>query len=144
MGGINTGRWFISGIVAGVIIAAVDFVVSGMILAPRWEEVMSGLGLPPMAAGAGTTILFVGIDLVVGLAALWIYVGIRPRFGPGVMTAAYAGLVTWLLFIVLPDVFMMSVGVFPAGLLTIVIVVGVVQVVVATVVGAYIYKEDSA
>jgi len=144
MGGINVGRWIMGGIVAGIVFAVVDFVLNGMILGAQWEAAMAALGLPPMAAGAGTIVFFVVFDLVAGLAAVWIYVGIRPRFGASATTAVYAGLVTWLLLFLLPDLFIMSTGLLPANLLTIVIVVGVFQIVAGTVAGAYFYQEDTA
>ena len=144
MGGINVGRWIIGGVVAGIVFVVVDFILNGMILAPQWEAAMVALGLPPMAADAGAIVFFVVFDIVAGLAAVWIYAGIRPRFGAGAMTAAYAGLVTWLLLILLPNGFIMSTGLLPANLLTIVIVVGIFQIVAGTVAGAYFYQEERA
>jgi hypothetical protein len=144
MGGINIGRWFIGGVVAGIVFVVVDFVLNGMILAARWAEAMTALGLPPMGEGAGTIVFFIVIDLIAGLAAIWIYAGIRPRFGAGAMTAVYAGVVTWVLLVLLPNSFVMSSGLLPANLLTIVIVVGVFQIVAGTVAGAYFYREDKA
>lgn len=142
MAGINTGRWFISGIIVGVIIAVVDFVLNGMILAQRWNDAMTALSLPPMSGSSA--VFFIIIDLIIGLAALWIYVGIRPRFGATATTAVYAGIATWLLSILLPSIFLMALGLFPSGLLWIAIVVGLVQYVIATVVGAYFYQEEGA
>ena len=142
MAGINTGRWFMSGIIAGIIIAVVDFVLNGMILSQQWNDAMTALNLP--AIGGGSVVVFVIIDLIIGLAALWIYVGIRPRFGATATTAVYAGIATWLLSILLPSIISMATGVLPSGLLWIVIIVGIVQYVVATVVGAYFYQEEGA
>lgn len=143
MAGINTGRWFISGIIAGVIIAVVDFVLNVMILAQRWNDAMTALNLPPPMSGS-SAVFFIIIDLIIGLAALWIYVGIRPRFGATATTAVYAGIATWLLSVLLPNILLMALGLFPSGLLWIGIVVGLVQYVVATVVGAYFYQEEGA
>lgn len=142
MAGINTGRWFISGIIAGIIIAVVDFVLNGMFLMQQWNDAMAALSLPPASGGA--IVSFIIIDLVIGLAALWIYVGIRPRYGANYTTAIYAGLATWLLVILLPHLTIQISGVLPAGLTWTVIIVGLVQYVVATVVGAYFYQEETA
>ena len=97
MGNINVGRWVGGGVVAAVILFVVDFVLNGMILANQWAAAMTALGKPAMGESAGEIVVFVIYDLVLGLAALWIYVGIRPRFGAGVTTAVYAGLATWVL-----------------------------------------------
>ena len=61
-----------------------------------------------------TLAVFAILNLIVGLTAVWIYVGIRPRFGAGHMTAVYAGLATWLLTFVESHVFIGTVGLFPA------------------------------
>ena len=142
MAGINTGRWFISGIIAGVILAVVDVVLNGMILGQQWNDAMTKLNLPAMSGGS--VVVFIIIDLVVGLAALWIYVGIRPRYGANYTTAIYAGLAAWLLTILLPSVFYLASGLFSAGLVWTGIIVGLVAYVVATVVGAYFYQEETA
>ena len=142
MRGINTSRWLMSGIIAGVIFAIVDFVLNGMVLVQQWAAAMTALGLPQI--GGATVVVFIIIDLVVGLAAMWIYVGIRPRFGASVTTAVYAGLATWLLAILVPNVVILVTGLLPSGLVWTIIVVGIVQFVVGTVVGAYFYQEEAA
>ncbi len=143
MGNINTLRWVVGGAVAGGIIFVVNFVLNGVILADQWDQAMSAMGLPAMADSAGQIIAFLVFDLVIGLSAMWIYVGIRPRFGAGVTTAVNAGLVTWLLAFALPNAFMLTVGLFPAALLWTTAFVGIVQVVVATIAGAYVYQETA-
>ena len=143
MGKINVGRWIIGGVVAGVILFIVDFVLNGMILRQQWTDAMTALGKPAMSESAGQIIGFLILNLLVGLTALWIYAGIRPRFGAGVTTAVYAGLATWLLAYAVPNVFTLMVGLLPAGLLWTVVIVGLVQVPVATVAGAYLYKEEA-
>lgn len=144
MGNINTGRWVVGGVVAGVIIFIVSYVLNGVILEDRWAQAMTALGKPAMADSAGQLIAFLVFDLVMGLTALWIYVGIRPRFGASVTTAVLAGLATWLLAFALPSAFMLTIGLLPAALLWTTTIVGIVQVVVATVAGAYLYQEEAA
>ncbi len=141
MGNINMGRWIIGGIVAAIVLFIVDYVLNGLVLAQQWTDAMAALGKPPMGQSISDILLFALLNLIVGLTAIWIYAGIRPRFGPGAATAIYAGLATWFIGYLAPDVFLMTTGLFPSGLLWTVIVVAVVQVPVATVVGAYLYKE---
>ena len=143
MGNINIGRWIIGGVLAGVIIFIVDGVLNGIILADQWAEAMTALGKTAPGQTAGELVGFLVFSLVVGLVALWIYAGIRPRFGSGVTTAVYAGIATWLLTNAVPNAFVLTVGLFPAGLIWTVIIVGAVQMVIASVAGAYLYQEDS-
>ena len=144
MTNINVGRWVVGGVVAAVILFIVDYVLNAVILMQQWTDAMTALGRPALGASTGEIVFFAVFDLVLGLAALWIYVGIRPRFGPSVTTAVYAGLATWLLVVALPTAFMLMIGLFPAVLLWIVTIVGVFQVVGATVAGAYLYQEEAS
>jgi hypothetical protein len=58
------------------------------------------------------------------------------------MTAIWAGIATWLLACLVPNAFFVMSGLFPAQLLWTVIIVGLVQMPVATVVGAWLYREE--
>lgn len=140
MGTINIGRWLVGGIVAGIVLLVIDFILNGLILAQQWRDAFAALG-KPATENAGTFLVFALVNLIIGLTAVLIYVGIRPRFGPGVRTAIYAGLATWLLADVAANLVLLNFGLLPASLLWIGIVVGVIQIPVATVAGAYLYKE---
>ncbi|MHA1554162.1 MAG: hypothetical protein ACTSU0_07100 [Alphaproteobacteria bacterium] len=145
MGKINIGRWIVGGVVAAIILFVTDGVLNGVILDQQFEDAMTALGMPAMSEdfAVGTFAVFAALDLIVGLTAVGIYVGIRPRFGAGATTAVYAGLATWLLVGLVADVSLMAVNLLPAGLLWTSIIVGVIQIPVATVAGAYLYKENA-
>jgi hypothetical protein len=141
MGGINTGRWIVGGLIAGVIIAVVDVILNGMMFNQAWIDANAALNLPPMTAGAVVT--FIAIDFVIGLTAVWIYVAARPRFGANARTAIHAGLLAWLLTILLPNAFLLVSGYLPSGIVWADILVGLVSITVGTVAGAYFYQEDN-
>ena len=142
MGNINVGRWIIGGVVAAIVLFVIDFVVNGLILAQQWDAAMTAFGLPTMKdQGAGTMLVFALCDLIIGLGAVWVYVGIRPRFGPGPTTAVYAGLAAWAIGYIAPMLSLMVVGILPAVLGWTGLIVGIIQVPVATVAGAYLYNE---
>jgi len=144
MGKINVGRWIVGGVVAAIILFIVDYVLNGMVLMDQWNQAMTDLGKAPMGQSTGEIIGYAVYDLVIGLTALWIYVGIRPRFGAGHMTAIYAGLATWLLAFAVPSYFMLASALLPASLVWTMVIVGLFQVVIATVIGAYFYQEEAA
>jgi len=146
MGKINVGRWILSGVIAAIVLLIVDYVLNRMILAKQWDDAMTALGLSPFSqfVNPGTLVVVVILNLIIGLTAMWIYVGIRPRFGAGPSTAVYAGLATWLIGNVAPHVFYLAVPVFPATLVWATIIVGIVAAPLATVIGAYFYQEESA
>ena len=139
MSKINLGRVILGGIVAGIIIDAVEFVLNGIVLAPQWADLMQSFNRP--AVGMNQIICFNIIGLLTGIAAVWTYAAIRPRFGAGVMTAAYAGLLIWLVGDALPDVSNMIAGLFPSNMTTMLVGVGLVELVAATIAGAFVYKE---
>jgi uncharacterized membrane protein len=77
-----------------------------------------------------------------GIALIWIYAAIRPRFGAGVQTAIYAGLVVWFLGVLIPNVsFMWISGLFSRHLTLYTTIGGLVEIVAGAIAGAYLYKE---
>ncbi len=140
---INRGRLLLGGIVAGVIIDVVEFVLHGVVLASEWREAMAALGRP-MQETVGDMIFYVLLGLVYGVLAIWLYASIRPRYGPGPMTALFAGFVLWSPGYLLPTVSWAHMDLFPERLLTIAVLVGLVEVLAATLAGAWIYREEAA
>jgi hypothetical protein len=141
MGNINWGRMVLGGVVAAVILFIVDYIVNGVILVQQWADAMAALGRPEMTPSAGLFILVAIVNLLIGLTALWIYTGIRPRYGASVQTAIYAGLATWVLVYAVGNLALAIAGLIPAGILWTTAIVGLIAVPVATVAGAYLYKE---
>jgi len=140
MGKINVGRLLLGGLVAGIAMDLLDYPIDGMWLATSWEKGLKALGV------AGFTpsqmIWFNVIGLLTGFVAIWIYAGIRPRFGPGVKTAIYAGLAVWALGVLLPNAgFMYVAGLFSKHLTMWTTLGGLVEAVVGTICGASVYKE---
>ncbi len=82
------------------------------------------------------------IGLVIGLAAVWIYAAIRPRFGAGPKTAFYAGLVSWVLASLVANTFFMVIPyMYPHHLALYATIVDLIACVVGTLAGAALYKE---
>jgi len=141
MGKINLGRVILGGIVAGIVVDLLDYPIDGMWLANSWHNNLVALGHPDF--GAHQIVLFNLLGLVTGLLAIWIYAAIRPRYGPGVKTAICAGLMVWLVGVLVPNVaFMYVAGLFSKHLTMWTTLGGLVEVVVGTIAGAALYKED--
>jgi len=142
MGKINWGRVVAGGLLAGVVLNVFDFVIHGWLLMDQWNAALAALGKGEMS---GSTIFwYVVFDFVVGIAAVWLYAAIRPRYGPGPKTAAWAGLFVWFLVGLLFNLVQVPSGLWPTNLLLISAIVSVVYVPLATVVGAWLYKEEAA
>jgi len=138
---INMGRVILGGIVAGIVSDILDFPIDGLWLAPRWTDGMKALGHPALMPNQ-----WIGFDLLGiagGVVAIWIYAAIRPRYGAGLGTAIKAGITAWILSALLPNVAFMYVGHLFSRHLTLYTTLGaLVEVVVGTIVGASLYKED--
>ena len=141
MGRINIGRLILGGIVAGIVADILDYLVDNLWLGQKWAVEMSLLGHDTFS-----TKMWIEFDLLgiaAGLVAIWIYAGIRPRFGPGVKTAIYAGVAVWILGTLLPNTGSMYVAALFTKHLTLYTTLGgLVEVVVGTIAGAWLYKES--
>jgi hypothetical protein len=141
MGKINLGRLILGGIVAGIVGNVLDYPVDGVILAPMWNNQLATWGRPPFSANQMAFYWTFGI--IYGIVAIWIYAGIRPRFGPGIKTAIYAGIAVWIVGFLLPNFALMWVTHFFSGHLTAYTSLGsLFEVVIAAIAGAAVYKED--
>ena len=140
MGKINIGRVVIAGLVAGIVSDLLGFLVDGVLLAPRWADGMQNLG--HAAFPLSEWIAFNMLVLIGGIVTIWIYAGIRPRFGAGVGTAVRAGIVAWLLTNMIPNLsFMWVAQLFSRHLTVYTTAGGLVEIVVGTIAGAALYKE---
>src|SRR5437016_5703792 len=81
MGKINFGRVVVGGIVAGIVLDILGYLVDGLMLAPQWAAGMKALGRPEFSGGQIMGFNLIG--LVYGILVVWLYAAIRPRYGPG-------------------------------------------------------------
>jgi hypothetical protein len=139
---IDTGRVIIGGIVAGIIIDVFEFVLNGVVLAAQWNGVASSHNLPTI--GTNEIVVFNILGLITGIVAVWTYAAMRPRFGAGPTTAISAALVVWVVGYLLPDVSNAVIGLVPMSMTVTIIIVGGIELIVATLVGGYLYKESGA
>jgi hypothetical protein len=139
----NRGRVLLGGLLAGLIINISEFVTNGVVLKADWGQAMQALGKAPVPSGSAIAVYNVW-GFLVGVAAVWIYAAIRPRYGAGAGTAARAGIAAWGLAVFLANLANYPSGVFPTRLLVITGIVALVEIPVATILGAWLYKEEDA
>jgi hypothetical protein len=140
MGRINWSRVILGGLVAGVIINIFEFILNGVVLAKDMEAAISALG---RKVGGGQLAMFVVWGFLVGIFAIWLYAAIRPRYGAGWKTALHAGSAVWGLGYLLSSVTPLALNLFPARLMVVGLTVGLIEVVVATLAGAWLYHEKT-
>lgn len=139
MGRINMGRVIVGGLLAGLLVNISEFVLNTFVIGQDMEAAMKAMNRPPM--DNSMIVWFVVLGFLLGIATVWLYASIRPRFGPGVTTAGYAALAVWFLAYAYPTAFMMVMHVFPRKAMAIAVVWGLVEIVVAGVAGAWAYTE---
>jgi len=138
MGKINWGRVILGGLLAGVIINIFEYCTNGVALKADWDAAMKALGHQMSTSAIGVYIVW---GFLTGIAAIWLYAAARPRFGPGPKTAALTGFAYWIVGYALPTSGWAPLGLFPTRLLVIGTLVGLVEIIVASIIGAWPYKE---
>ncbi len=142
---INTKKALIGGIAAGVVMNIIDFVSNTYILGARMKAESDAFkpGLADQMMSGSSIAGYIVMDFVLGIALVWTYAAIRPRFGPGLKTAAYAAVLFWLLAGIFRSGRMQT-GMMSAGLWWTFAFIGLANFFVSAWVGAKLYSEDSA
>jgi hypothetical protein len=138
MGRINVKSVIVGGLVAGLVLNVIDFLVYGVWLAPDMAAAMQAAGRPPID---NLIPLFVVVDFLFGIALVQLYAAIRPRFGAGPATAVKAGIYVWVLTGLLHAIAEAPMGLLPQRLYTIGTLVSLVAFPLAAVAGAKFYRE---
>jgi hypothetical protein len=136
---INWTRVILGGVLAGLIINICEFLVNGLILRDEWARAMAALNQPAQMA-LGATVAFWMWGFLIGLFALWLYVTIRPRFGPGPKTAVIAGIAVWIPGSLLAMIAPAALHLFRYRLIVIGVALALVEIALGTVAGASFYK----
>lgn len=143
MRGINWGRVFLGGIVAGIVVNIGEFLLNAVVLKNDWDAAMKALNKSMPMTGSAMTVWMV-FGLVVGIASVWLYAAIRPRYGAGPGTAVKAAVAAWFFLTLLSSVAQANMGLFPSRILTVATIWGLVELIIATLIGAWLYKEEGA
>ncbi len=130
MAKINWGRVLLGGLLAGAVLFALELVYDAV-----------STGQLEVARKALGQILAYVLTFGVGLAAVWLYAAARPRFGPGPKTAALAGFAYWVIGYVLPSLAWGSMAQVPSRTLVLTLLWTLPEIVIATLVGAWVYNE---
>ncbi len=141
MGKINYGRVILGGVVGGIVAGVLDWFLNGVLVGQHWDNAMKSLNRPNAFSGGSFLFWLFLIYAVGGILIVWLYAAIRPRFGAGVRTAIYAGLFAWASAMLLPNTLNAVTGVFSPRLMLYATVVGIVELVVAAIIGGALYKE---
>jgi hypothetical protein len=142
---VNMKKLLLGGLVAGVIINIIDFISNAYILGARMKAESDAFkpGMSDAMMQTGAMVSYIIMDLVLGVALIWTYAAIRPRYGAGPRTAAYAALLFWLLALIFTAGYR-QMGIMSSGLWWTFAFVGLVNFLIATWAGAALYSEEPA
>jgi hypothetical protein len=144
MGKINTGRVILGGLVAGLVMNASEAFLHAGVLAADGAKLLEDWKRRGLEMDIRPSLLFwlIGITFVLGILAVWTYAAIRPRFGPGPGTALCAGLAVWAMSYLYAGVYIdAGIVVYPAKLTWLPVAWGLVEIPLATLLGAWVYRE---
>ncbi len=140
MGGINIGRWLAGGGVAGLIMWVIEGAASMLYMADM-ESALEAHNLTAMEMNASTMVLTLAVSLIAGLVLIFFYAAARPRFGPGPKTALIVAIVMWVGAYLLSLLGYEMLGLFPGSMLVTWGTVGIIEMIIAALVGGWIYRE---
>ena len=133
---VNWARVIVGGLAAGLLINAFEYGVHRVLLDDAWTAAFRALGKAPTG-----WLAFIPANFGVALLMVWFYARLRLRYGGGPTTALRSGLAIWAVFWVVPMMSLMPMDIFPNRLLAVVIALGFVDVNLAALLGAWLYKE---
>ncbi|MGI8836622.1 MAG: hypothetical protein ACR2H4_08295 [Pyrinomonadaceae bacterium] len=136
---MNFGRIVIGGLLAGLIMNIGEFLLNEKVLGPQMMAFFREHGFTD--PGSNFIIIAVVMTFLLGIVAVWLYALIRPRLGPGVKTAIVAAVILWLAVYVYTGVLHTFLFGISMNMMIIGLVWGLVQYIVATIAGAWAYKE---
>ena len=139
MGQINWSRVLLGGFVAGLVMNVSEFIMTVPVLGTRMQAELTNHNLPPM--GGGVMTFYIVMAFLVGTLTVWLYAAIRPRYGPGPKTATCAGLTVWFLGALRSRLGLATLGVFSTGLMAFAVLWALVEMTLASLAGAWLYKE---
>ena len=141
MSQINVGGVLKGGVAAAAIMNVSEFILNVPVAGQQMAAELAARNLP--AADSGVQIaVFVGLTAMLGFLTVWIYAAIRPRLGPGPMTAIAAGVMVWACSYLYSSITTGAVGLHSMGLVVLIIVWSLIEMIVAAAVGGYLYNES--
>ena len=144
MGRINVARMILGGLVAGLVMNASEAFLHARVLAADGAKLLEDWKALGLSLDVRPSLLFwlIGITFVLGFFAVWLYAAIRPRYGAGPKTALCAGLAVWAMSYLYSGVYIdAGILVVPTKLTWRPVAWGLVEIPVATLLGAWVYRE---
>jgi hypothetical protein len=140
MNKLNLVRVVAGGVLAGIILVVGEYVLNAFVVAEEWAAFDEQRGFPE--EGSAMIVMYIVMNLLVGILLVLLYALIRPRSGAGPATAILAGLYVWvILWLIGFGSSIVWLGV-PSNLIVIVLIWGLAEVLLAALAGGWAYQES--
>ena len=139
MGKINVGRVLLGGLVAGIVLNIGEYLLNDKVFGAQMKAEMARHNYP--MPGGNAIVIAVVMTFLLGIVIVLGYAAIRPRFGAGPKAAIIAALFAWFGVYFYTNILWAAFGVIPTNILPIALVWGLVEYVLAALIGALLYKE---
>ena len=141
MRGINVSRWLWASLAMGVFVWLFEGASSLLYMGPVREALLAhGMSFE---MNATAWVISVVASLLTGLVAMFFYVAARPRFGPGPKTAIIVAVALWVGGYFLSLLGYQMIALYPGTILVQWGLTGLVELVLGTILGAWIYREGA-
>ncbi len=142
MKNVNWGKFVLGALIAAVICFLSDGFLHQKVVDGQWHELMDPLGLGMGEHKHGGMIWFAVFEAGRGFLTMYVYVLLRPRLGPGAMTATWAGVVAWVAYSLTGPAQFIPLGFYSPSLWASVGAYQLVFSIIAAIVGAAPYSEE--
>ncbi|MGQ0639356.1 MAG: hypothetical protein ACT4P6_01075 [Gemmatimonadaceae bacterium] len=140
--GINLKRVVLGGVVAAIALWLLESAASSLYLNRMQSAlVLHGIMLEP---SIWLTVMSVAIALLTGLTMVFMYAVARSRLGTGARTATVVACIFWLGGYVPSLLSYEMIGIYPRTMLYQWGLVGLLEMIIAAVLGAWLYREPAA
>jgi hypothetical protein len=141
MSNVNWTRFILGVLIVAIICFISDGFLHQRVVTDEWRAVYDALGATPPDHSGFAMIWFLVFEAGRGFLAMYAYVLLRPRLGPGVKTATWAGVVTWVAFSLAGPAQFIPLGLYSESLWIYVGIYQLVFTIIAAIVGAAPYSE---
>jgi hypothetical protein len=139
---INVGRVLLGGLLAGLVVNLGEYALKAVFLEDliklMKEEFPMFIGL--VRVSGKTISVGVALNFTLGIAIVYLYAMIRPRSGPGLRSAIWAGVIAWFFIHFYVGLSYHVIG--TMGLTLFRMVWGLFECVIAAITGARVYRES--
>lgn len=144
MNDVNWGKFVLGALIVAAICLVSDGFLHQSVVTAQWQAVYDALGATPPDHSGFAMIWFFVFEAGRGFLAMYVYVLLRPRLGPGVTTATWAGVVTWVAFSLAGPAQFIPIGFYSTMLWISVAGYQLIFTIIAAIVGAAPYSARDA